>query len=46
MFALLDFYISCSEDDLDVARVALVGVDTTVGTVCAAAGFLRFKTSY
>lgn len=28
------------QDDLDVAWVTLVGVDTTVGSVCAAAGFL------
>jgi hypothetical protein len=41
VFASLDFHISCSEDDFDVARVTLVGVDTTVGTVCATAGFLQ-----
>ena len=28
------------EDNLDVARVALVGVDATVRTVCTAASFL------
>lgn len=29
------------EDDLNVARVTLVRVDTTVSTVCASAGFLN-----
>jgi len=40
VFASLHFYVGCGEDDLNVARVTLVGVDTTVGTICAAAGFL------
>ena len=44
VFASLDFYVSCCEDNLDVARVSLVGVDTTMRTVCATAGFLQCKT--
>ena len=36
-----NFFIRNTEDDFDVAGVALVGVDTTVCTVRAAAGFLR-----
>ena len=35
----LDFLIRNSEDDLNVAGVSLVWVDTTVGTVCATTGF-------
>lgn len=41
---LLDLNIAGAQDDLDMAGVALVGVDTTMGTVCAAAGFLLHKT--
>ena len=37
----LNLGLGCREDDLDVAWVALVGVDATVRTVSAAAGFLR-----
>jgi hypothetical protein len=37
---LLNLSVGGGEDDLDVARVTLVGVDATVGTVRAAAGFL------
>ena len=40
---LLDLSVGGGEDDLDVARVALVGVDAAVGTVRAAAGFLKRK---
>ena len=36
----LDLLVGRGKDDLDVARVSLVGVDATVRTVCAAAGFL------
>jgi len=39
VFASLDFDVSCSEDDLNVARVTLVWVNATVGTVCATTGF-------
>ena len=35
-----NFFIRNTEDNFDVAGVALVGVDTTVCTVRAAAGFL------
>lgn len=35
-----DFDIGDTEDDLDVAGVALVRVDATVGTVCPSASFL------
>ena len=36
----LDLGVGRREDDLDMARVTLVGVDATVRTVCPAAGFL------
>lgn len=36
----LDFRIGGAENDLDVTRMALVGVDTTMSTVCAATSFL------
>ena len=36
----LNNLITNREDNLDVARVALVGVDTTVSAVCTTAGFL------
>lgn len=43
--ALLDLNIGSGKDDFDVARVALVGVNATVGAVGAAAGFLlRIRT--
>ncbi len=40
ILAPLNLRIRCREDDFDMAWVALVGVDTTVGTVSATAGFL------
>ena len=40
VFTPLDLLLAHAEDDLDVARVALVRVDATVCAVCAAAGFL------
>lgn len=46
VFAPLDFDISCGEDDFNVARVTLIRVDTTVGTVCTTAGFLNVDKEY
>jgi hypothetical protein len=37
----LDDLIFRTDDDFDMAWVTLVGVDTTMSTVCAAAGFLK-----
>jgi hypothetical protein len=41
VLAPLNLLLRCGEDDLDVARVALVRIDATVCTVRAAAGFLE-----
>ena len=37
ILSLCDSLLALCQDHLDVARIAHVGVDTTVGTVCAAA---------
>jgi hypothetical protein len=39
--SLLYFSFAGAKNDLYVCRVALVRVDTTMGTICATAGFLE-----
>lgn len=46
VFTALDFFFASTEDDFDMARVTLVGIDTTVRTVCSAAGFLSVSKSH
>jgi hypothetical protein len=40
IFASLHLFLRCRKDDFDVTRVTLVGVNATMGAVCATPGFL------
>ena len=43
IFASLHLFLSCREDDLDVTRVTLVGVNATMGAIRAAPSFLLLR---